>query len=63
MAQATIQTVQEYWDARPCNIRHSDKPVGSREFFGEVEARVTDLSAKSLALASSRAQLFELADR
>src|SRR5688572_165564 len=39
MAQATIQTVQEYWDARPCNIRHSDKPVGSREYFGEVEKR------------------------
>lgn len=39
MAQASIQTVQEYWDARPCNIRHSDKPVGSREYFDEVEKR------------------------
>ncbi|MGE5296557.1 MAG: class I SAM-dependent methyltransferase, partial [Solirubrobacterales bacterium] len=29
----------QYWDARPCNIRHSPKPVGSREYFDEVEAR------------------------
>ncbi|MGH2652155.1 MAG: class I SAM-dependent methyltransferase, partial [Actinomycetota bacterium] len=28
-----------YWDARPCNIRHSTKPVGTREYFDEVEAR------------------------
>ncbi len=39
MAQATIETVQQYWDARPCNVRHSDKPVGSREYFDEVEKR------------------------
>jgi 2-polyprenyl-3-methyl-5-hydroxy-6-metoxy-1,4-benzoquinol methylase len=31
--------VQRYWDARPCNIRHSPKSVGSREYFDEVEAR------------------------
>ena len=24
---------------RPCNIRHSPKPVGTREYFDEVEAR------------------------
>lgn len=107
MAQASIQTVQEYWDARPCNIRHSDKPVGSREYFDEVEKRkyfvephipgfaefarwsgrrvlevgcgigtdtisfaragalvtAVELSAKSLALASSRATLSGLAQR
>lgn len=34
-----IKAVQAYWDARPCNIRHSPKPVGSREYFDEVEAR------------------------
>jgi 2-polyprenyl-3-methyl-5-hydroxy-6-metoxy-1,4-benzoquinol methylase len=34
-----IVDVQRYWDARPCNIRHSPKPVGSREYFDEVEAR------------------------
>jgi 2-polyprenyl-3-methyl-5-hydroxy-6-metoxy-1,4-benzoquinol methylase len=37
--QKSIADVQHYWDARPCNIRHSDKPVGSREYFEEVEAR------------------------
>jgi SAM-dependent methyltransferase len=35
----TIQQVQEFWDRRPCNIRHSPKVVGSREYFDEVEAR------------------------
>src|ERR671930_1319661 len=35
----SIAEVQRYWDARPCNIRHSPKPVGSREYFDEVEAR------------------------
>jgi len=34
-----IETVQAYWDARPCNIRHSTLPVGTREYFDEVEAR------------------------
>jgi 2-polyprenyl-3-methyl-5-hydroxy-6-metoxy-1,4-benzoquinol methylase len=36
---ATVQHVKEYWDRRPCNIRHSPKPVGAREYFDEVEAR------------------------
>jgi 2-polyprenyl-3-methyl-5-hydroxy-6-metoxy-1,4-benzoquinol methylase len=35
----SIADVQRYWDARPCNIRHSPKPVGSKEYFDEVEAR------------------------
>lgn len=34
-----IQQVREYWNRRPCNIRHSPKPVGTREYFDEVEAR------------------------
>jgi 2-polyprenyl-3-methyl-5-hydroxy-6-metoxy-1,4-benzoquinol methylase len=34
-----IERVREYWDARPVNIRHSPKPVGTREYFDEVEAR------------------------
>ena len=38
-APASLDDVQRYWDARPCNIRHSPKPVGSREYFDEVEAR------------------------
>ena len=35
----SITEVQLFWDARPCNISHSAKPVGSREYFDEVEAR------------------------
>jgi len=34
-----ISRVSEYWNSRPCNIRHSPKPVGSREYFDEVEFR------------------------
>ena len=34
-----IERVEKYWDRRPCNIRHSPRPVGSREYFDEVEAR------------------------
>ena len=35
----SVADVRRYWDARPCNIRHSPKPVGSKEYFDEVEAR------------------------
>ncbi len=35
----TVERVREYWNSRPCNIRHSPKPVGTREYFDEVEAR------------------------
>lgn len=34
-----ITRVSDYWNARPCNIRHSPQPVGTREYFNEVEAR------------------------
>jgi 2-polyprenyl-3-methyl-5-hydroxy-6-metoxy-1,4-benzoquinol methylase len=34
-----LAKVSEYWNSRPCNIRHSPQPVGSREYFEEVEAR------------------------
>jgi 2-polyprenyl-3-methyl-5-hydroxy-6-metoxy-1,4-benzoquinol methylase len=37
--EINIKDVQDYWNARPCNIRHSVKPVGTREYFDEVEAR------------------------
>jgi ubiquinone/menaquinone biosynthesis C-methylase UbiE len=37
--EKSVVEVQRYWDARPCNIRHSTKPVGSKEYFDEVEAR------------------------
>jgi 2-polyprenyl-3-methyl-5-hydroxy-6-metoxy-1,4-benzoquinol methylase len=38
-AQVPIDQVQNYWDRRPCNIRHSTKTPGSREYFDEVERR------------------------
>jgi len=34
-----ISEVREYWDARPCNIRHSPEPVGTRAYFDQVEDR------------------------
>jgi 2-polyprenyl-3-methyl-5-hydroxy-6-metoxy-1,4-benzoquinol methylase len=37
--QVEISRVKEYWDRRPCNIRHSTQSVGSKEYFDEVEAR------------------------
>jgi 2-polyprenyl-3-methyl-5-hydroxy-6-metoxy-1,4-benzoquinol methylase len=37
--EKSIREVERYWDACPCNIRHSRKPIGSREYFDEVEAR------------------------
>ncbi|MGH7086937.1 MAG: class I SAM-dependent methyltransferase [Acetobacteraceae bacterium] len=36
---ASLETVAEYWNRRPCNIRHSPSEVGSRQYFDEVEAR------------------------
>ena len=38
-AAIPIDEVAEYWNARPCNIRHSPKPLGTREYFDEVERR------------------------
>ena len=35
----SLQEVKEYWDRRPCNIRHSPKAIGSRDYFDEVESR------------------------
>jgi ubiquinone/menaquinone biosynthesis C-methylase UbiE len=37
--ETSITQVREYWNARPCNIRHSPKAVGTREYFDEVEQR------------------------
>jgi 2-polyprenyl-3-methyl-5-hydroxy-6-metoxy-1,4-benzoquinol methylase len=37
--EVSIETVRAYWDSRPCNVRHSPAPVGTREYFEQVEAR------------------------
>lgn len=34
-----IGKVRDFWNRRPCNIRHSPKAIGSKEYFDEVEAR------------------------
>jgi SAM-dependent methyltransferase len=34
-----IDAVRNYWNNRPCNIKHSDLPLGSVEYFDAVEAR------------------------
>jgi 2-polyprenyl-3-methyl-5-hydroxy-6-metoxy-1,4-benzoquinol methylase len=34
-----LDAVRDFWNRRPCNIRHSPQPVGTREYFDEVEAR------------------------
>lgn len=36
---STIDDVREYWNRRPCNLRHSDLPLGTRKYFDAVEAR------------------------
>lgn len=38
-AQVPVDEVRSYWDRRPCNLRHSDAPIGSRRYFDEVEFR------------------------
>lgn len=37
--QDLLEQVRTYWNNRPCNIRHSTSPVGTKEYFDEVEAR------------------------
>ena len=38
-SETSIDEVQNYWNARPCNILHSSKTVGSLEYYEEVEAK------------------------
>ena len=34
-----IGSVRDYWNNRPCNIRHSTAEIGTQEYFDQVEAR------------------------
>lgn len=36
---ATINDVENYWDDRPCNVRHGSAPIGTKEYFEQVEKR------------------------
>ena len=37
--KSTLKEVQDFWNARPCNLRHSNAPVGTKQYFDEVEER------------------------
>lgn len=39
METELLDKVRDYWNNRPCNIRHSQSPIGTKEYFDEVEAR------------------------
>lgn len=34
-----MESVKKFWSASPCNVRHSRKEIGTREYFDEVEAK------------------------
>ena len=38
-SDTSVDAVKAYWNERPCNIRHSPKPVGTKDYFDEVETR------------------------
>jgi SAM-dependent methyltransferase len=38
-SQVPLRAVEAYWNRRPCNIRHSQSPIGTKTYFDEVEAR------------------------
>ena len=35
----TIKEVENYWDSRPCNLKHSSEEIGTLQYFNEVEHR------------------------
>ena len=35
----TIEDVKKFWNDRPCNVKHSSKEVGTKEYFDEVERK------------------------
>jgi ubiquinone/menaquinone biosynthesis C-methylase UbiE len=39
MNSPSIDDVRAFWNARPCNVKHSQQPIGSREYFDEVERK------------------------
>ncbi|QPJ65332.1 MAG: methyltransferase domain-containing protein [Candidatus Nitrohelix vancouverensis] len=39
MRAPAIDEVREFWDRRPCNLKHGVAEIGSREYFDQVEER------------------------
>jgi 2-polyprenyl-3-methyl-5-hydroxy-6-metoxy-1,4-benzoquinol methylase len=37
--EVEISRVKDYWNSRPCNVRHSTAAIGTKEYFDQVEAR------------------------
>ena len=37
--ETSIKDVLDYWNKRPCNIRHSKLTLGTKEYFENVEKR------------------------
>ena len=35
----TIEEVKKFWNDRPCNVKHSSKDIGTKEYFNEVEKK------------------------
>ena len=35
----TIDDVKNYWNKQPCNVKHSKKEIGTKEYFDEVERK------------------------
>ena len=54
-ADVPITRCATFWNTRPCNIRHSSKEVGTREYFDEVEQRKYFVEPHIPGLRSSRA--------
>lgn len=34
-----LEKIKQYWNNRPCNIRHSNKEVGTLDYFNDVERK------------------------
>lgn len=37
--EPTIESVYKFWNDRPCNIKHSSKEIGTKEYFQDVTSR------------------------
>ena len=43
----SIEIVKKYWNDRPCNIKHSNKTIGTKEYYDEVLRQNTGRDANS----------------
>ena len=39
MSNITFDDIKNYWNKQPCNLKHSKKPIGSKEYFDESEKK------------------------